>query len=120
MRYIIEISNVSSQGEQCMMIPMVGLVILVMFISDSASDVKKIGTSGTNSGGDEVVEIFSVSLSIRGFCEQKLCIHASSFGDRSVCFFVKENSESAQEQEYWFRGSTSLSIALLALYLIIP
>ena len=53
MRYIIGISNVSSQGEQCMMIPMVGLVILVMFISDSASDVKKIGTGGTTSGGDE-------------------------------------------------------------------
>ena len=33
------------------MIPMVGLVILVMFISDSASDVKKIGTGGTSSGG---------------------------------------------------------------------
>ena len=36
-----------------MMILMVGLVILVMFISESASDVKKTGTSGTNSGGDE-------------------------------------------------------------------
>ena len=53
MRYIIEISNVSSQGEQCMMILMVDLVILVMFISDRASDVKKTGTGGTNSGGDE-------------------------------------------------------------------
>ena len=57
MRYIIGISNVSSQGEQCMMIPMVGLVILVMFISDSASDVKKTGTGSTNLGGDEIVEI---------------------------------------------------------------
>ena len=52
-RYIIEISNVSSQGEQCMMILMVGLVILVMFISDRTSDVKKTGTGGTTSGGDE-------------------------------------------------------------------
>ena len=41
------------------MIPMVGSVILVMFISDSASDVKKIGTGGTNSGGDKSVK-FSV------------------------------------------------------------
>ena len=53
MRYIIGISNVSSQGEQCMVIPMIVLVILGMFISNSASDVKKTGTSGTNSGGDE-------------------------------------------------------------------
>ena len=51
MRYIIGMSNVSSQGEKCMMIFMVDLVILVMFISDSASDVKKIGTGGTSSGG---------------------------------------------------------------------
>ena len=55
MIYIIGISNVSSQGEQCMVIPMVGLVILVMFISDSASDVKKTGTGGTNLGGEEGV-----------------------------------------------------------------
>ena len=52
-RYILVISNVSSQGEQCMMILMIGFVILVMFISDSACDVKKTGTGGTNSGGDE-------------------------------------------------------------------
>ena len=48
-RYIVEISNVSSQGEQCMMI----LIILVIFISDRAYDVEKTGTSGTTSGGDE-------------------------------------------------------------------
>ena len=39
MRYIIGINNVSSQGEQYMMIRMVGLVILVVFISNSASNV---------------------------------------------------------------------------------
>ena len=53
MRYIIGISNVSSQGDQYMVIPMVRLVILVMFISNSASDVKKTDTSGTTSGGYE-------------------------------------------------------------------
>ena len=53
------ISNVSSQGEKCMVILMIGLVIMVMFISDSAYDVKKIGTGGTSSGGDGVVK-FSV------------------------------------------------------------
>ena len=53
MRYIRGINNVSSQGGQCMM--MVDLVILVMFISDSASVVKKTGTGGTNSGGEEGV-----------------------------------------------------------------
>ena len=35
-----------------MVIPMVGLVILVMFISDRKSDVKNTGTGGTTSGGD--------------------------------------------------------------------
>ena len=42
-----------------MVIPMVVLLILVIFISDSASDVKKTGTGGTSSGGDESVK-FSV------------------------------------------------------------
>ena len=93
MRYIIVISNVSSQGEQYMVILMVGLVILVMSISDSASGVKKTGTGGIGSGGDEVVKFFCISLYIRGFHEAKPRIHTSSNRDRSVCFFVKENSE---------------------------
>ena len=97
MRYIIGFSNVSSQGEQCMVIPMVGLVILDMFISNNASDVKKTGTGGISSGGDEVVKFFCISLSIRRFHELKLRIHTSSNRDRSVCFSVKENSEMAQE-----------------------
>ena len=99
MRYIIGISNVSSQGEQYMVIPMGGLVILVMFIFNSASDVQKTCTSGISSGGDGVVKFFCISLSIRRFHELKPCIHASSVGDRSVCFSDKKNSESAQGQE---------------------
>ena len=46
MRYIIGIGNVSSQGDQCMMILMVDLCL---------SDVKKTGTCGKNSGGEERV-----------------------------------------------------------------
>ena len=46
-------SNVSSQGEQCMMTLKVDLFILVMFTSDSASDVERTGTGGTSSGGNE-------------------------------------------------------------------
>ena len=46
-------SNVSSQGEQCMMTLMDDLIILVMFNSDSASDVERIGTGGTSSEGNE-------------------------------------------------------------------
>jgi len=46
-------SNVSSQGEQCMMSIMIDLIILVISISDRASDMKKTGTGRTNSGGDE-------------------------------------------------------------------
>ena len=48
---------------------------------------------------------FCISLSTRGFHELKPRIHASSNGDRSVCFSVKEKSEMAQVQEYRFRGS---------------
>ena len=55
MRYIIIFSNVSSEGEQCMVIPMVDLVILDMFIYNSASNVKKTCTSGISSGGDGIV-----------------------------------------------------------------
>ena len=36
-----------------MVIPIVGLVIPVMFISNRTFDVKKTGTGGTTSGGDE-------------------------------------------------------------------
>ena len=46
-------SNVSSQGEQFMMILMVDLIIMVICISDRASDMKKTGTGSTSSGGDE-------------------------------------------------------------------
>ena len=53
-----------------MMIPMVGLVILVMFISDSASDVKKTGTGGTNSGGDEGVKFLVFHFPYAGFVNQ--------------------------------------------------
>ena len=49
----MEISNVSSQGEQCMMTLMIDLTILVICISDRASDMKKTGTGRTSSGGDE-------------------------------------------------------------------
>jgi len=51
--YIMRFSNVSSQGEQCMMTLMVDLIILVICISDRASDMKKTGTGSTSSGGDE-------------------------------------------------------------------
>ena len=53
MRYIIGFWNVSSQGEQCMMILMVDLTILVICISDRASDIKNTGTGWTSSEGDE-------------------------------------------------------------------
>ena len=72
--------------------------------------MKKTGTGGTNSGGDEVVEFFSISLSIRGFSKVKSRIHASSSGHRRVCIYDKKISMTAQEQEHRFRGSTSLTI----------
>ena len=73
------------------------LVILVMFISDRASDVKKIGTGGTNLGEMKECEVFNVSLSICGFCELKLHIHASSSGDSRVCIYDKKISMTAED-----------------------
>ena len=110
MRYIIGINNVSSQGEQYMVIPMVGLVILVVFISNSASNVTTEGRYRMyKSRRKWSCEIFSISLFIRGFHQLKPRIHASSVGDRSVCFSDKKNTDSAQGQEHSFRGSISLA-----------
>ena len=50
-----------------MVIPMVGLEILVMFISNSASDVKKTGTSGISSGDDGVVKLSVFHFPYAGF-----------------------------------------------------
>ena len=54
-------------------------------------------------------EVFNVSLSIRGFCELNLRIHASYNGDSRVCFSDKKNSKIAKDQEHIFRGSISLT-----------
>ena len=50
-----------------MVIFMVDLVILVMFISNNASDVKKTGTSGISSGGDRVVNVSVLQFLYAGF-----------------------------------------------------
>ena len=75
-----------------------------MFISDSASDVKKIGTSGISSGGDGVVKFLCISFSVRRFHELKPRIHASYVGDRSVCFYDKKNSESSSRTGAQIQG----------------
>ena len=49
----MELSNVSSQGERCMMILIVDLANLVMNIAARASDMKKTSIGRTNLGGDE-------------------------------------------------------------------
>jgi len=60
-------------------------------------------------GEKKECEIFSISLSIRGFNEVKSRIHASSSGHRRVCIYDKKISMTAQEQEHRFRGSISLT-----------
>ena len=93
MRYIIGISNVSSQGEQYMVIPMVGLVILVVFISNSASNVTTEDRYRMyKSRRKWSCEIFRISIFIRGLHEIKPRIHASSVGYKSVCFSEKKNN----------------------------
>ena len=77
-----------------------GLVILVIYISDSASDV----TTEDNyimykSKGRWSCEIFFISLSIHGFHELKPCINVSSNGDICVCFSkIRKTMRQTQEQ----------------------
>ena len=85
-----------------MVISMVGLVILV--VSNSASNVKKIGTSGISSGGDGIVKFFCISLSIRGFRELNPHIHTSFVGDIRVCSSDKKNSESSSRKGERIQG----------------
>ena len=94
MRYIIGINNISSQGEKYMVIPMVGLVILVVFISNSASNVTTEDRYRMyKSRRKWSCEIFSISLFICGFHELMSRIHASFVGYKSVCFSDKKNSK---------------------------
>ena len=53
-----------------MMNLMVDLITLVMFTSDSASDVEKTGTGGTNSRGDEGVKFSIFHLPYAGSMKQ--------------------------------------------------
>ena len=93
-----------------MVIPMIGLVILVMFISDSASNVTTEDKYRIyESKRRWCCETFSTSLSIRGFNELKSRMHASSSGDSSVLFSNRKRSETAQGQEQRFKGSISLT-----------
>ena len=55
-------------------------------------------------------EVFNVSLSICGFSELKLRIHASYSGYNSICTNDKEICMTAKDQEHRFRGSISLTI----------
>ena len=68
-----------------MMILMVDLVILVMLISDRASDVK-IQTQGEM----KECEAFNVSLYIRGFYELNPRIHVNYSGYNRVCIYDKK------------------------------
>ena len=54
-------------------------------------------------------ELFNVSLSICGFCEQKPRIHASYSGDSRVCTSDKKICMTTEDQEHRFRGSISLT-----------
>ena len=49
---------------------MVDLIILVVFTSDSASDMEKTGTGGTKSGGDEGVKFPIFHLPYAGSMKQ--------------------------------------------------
>ena len=92
-----------------MMILMVELIILVICISDRASDMNKTGTGRSSSGEMKECENFYASLSIHGLDEQKSRIHASSSRHSSVCINDKRIGMTAEEQEHRFRGSIILT-----------
>ena len=94
-----------------MMTLMVDLIIMVMFTSDSASDLEKTGTGGTSSGGDEgIFKNFYASLSIRGLYEQKSRIHASYSRHSRVCIDDKKIYMIAEDLEQRFRGSINMIV----------
>ena len=81
-----------------MVILMVGLVILVVFIVKSTIDVTTEDRCKMyKSRGIWSYEILSISLSVDGFHELNLCIYASSFEDRSICFSDKKNSNTTKD-----------------------
>ena len=98
-RYIIGINNVSSQGEKYMVIPMVGLVNLVVFISNNSFDVTIEDRYRLyKSRGRWSCEIFSFSLSIHGFHTINFCIHVSSVGYSCICFsLIRKTVRQTQE-----------------------
>ena len=53
---------------------------------------------------------FYASLSIRGFDEQKLRIHASSSRHNRVCIYDKRIGMTVEDQEQRFSGSISLTV----------
>ena len=99
-RYIIGISNVSSHGEKYMVIPMIGLGILVVFISNTTSNVTREDRyKMCKSKRIWSFEIFSISLSLHGFHELKLRIHVSSNDESCVCFsLIRKIVRQTQEQ----------------------
>ena len=56
------------------------------------------------------MKIFYASLSIRGFDEQKSCIHASSSRNSRVCIDDKRIYMIVEDLEQRFRGSISLTV----------
>ena len=92
-----------------MMTLMVDLIILVMFTSDSTSDVERTGTGGTSSGRRRKMKNFYASLSIRRFDEPKSRIHASLIRHSRVCIEDKRIHMITKDLEQRFRGSISLT-----------
>ena len=83
-------SNVSSLGEQCMMTLMVDLIFLVICISDRASDVKKTGTGGTNSGGDESVKFSVFHFPYAGSIKKSRVYTRVSLDTVAYAFMIRE------------------------------
>ena len=82
-----------------MVIPMVGLVILVVFISNSTSNVTREDRYRWYKFRGRWSCEFFFSLSIRGFYELNLCIHVSSNGDSCVFFsLIRKTVRKTQKQ----------------------
>ena len=83
-----------------MVIPIIGLVILVVFISNSASNVTTEDRYRIyKSRRIWSCETFNISLSIHGFYELKLHIYASYVGDNCVCFsLIRKKMNQTQDR----------------------
>ena len=110
MRYIIGICNVSSQGEWCMIILMVDLVILVIFISDKSIWCEENRHRRYKFRGRwRNVKFSTFHFPYAGSMNQSRVYTWVPSDTDAYAFMIRKINMTTEDQEYQFRGSISLT-----------